>query len=188
MAIKGQLQQSEINKYGFPRIKVSGSWYGADKKAGSISVSDGDIVEFEAYKNDRGYDTFKLPSLKKLATEAAVAASKATPAKQNVKDAYWEDKEARDVAKEPRLAYFGAAKLALQFVDLALRNAAIDAFAKAKPTAKLEVLQALVFEQTQRLIAESYAQEAPTADTRLAGGEEATPTTEDAPEGDDKWK
>lgn len=171
--IKGQLQGTEVSKFGYPRMRVSGTWYGADKK-GAVSASEGDMVEFDVFKNDRGYDTFKLQSVKKLSEEAA-AKSKAAPAPGSVKDTYWADKEAKDAAKEPRISYYAASERAIQFVALAQSVGALTALAKAKDTAKLEVLTALVDEQTQRLLTASYAQAPsgqPTTAAPLAAADE----------------
>lgn len=172
--IKGELSSVETNKWGFLRIQVSGTWYGSDSKKGSApAVAGGDMVEFDAYKNDKGYDTFKFQSLKKLATPAAVAASTAKAAPVNPKDTYWADKEAADKAKEPKIAYFAASERAIQFASLALANGAVSAFAKAKDTAKLEILTAFVDEQTQRILLASYGQKAPAIGAALAATETA---------------
>lgn len=188
MSIKGQLQKAEPNKYGYVQITVAGNRYGADKKGVLSGIADGDLVEFEAFKNDRGYDTFKFQSLKKL-TEAQAAVSKAAPAPTNPKDTYWADKEANDKAKEPRVSYYAAIERAIQFADVALRNGALTAFAKAKDTAKLEILTAFVDEQTQRIIAAAYSQAAPTVGLNHTVEVVAEPHLDsDDVEGDSKWK
>lgn len=187
MSIKGQVQSAELNKFGYPRIKVSGAWYGADSKKGKFDVKEGDFIEIEAFKNDRGYDTFKLLSLRVLPNETAVANSKATPAPANNKDAYWEKKEASDAAKEPRISFYAAYERSVHFVDLALRNGAIGAYAKAKDTSKLEILTALVDEHTQRILSASYAQGAPILDVKTEQPE-TSEADEGGEEGDSQWK
>lgn len=168
MSIKGQVQAREINDYGYLRLKVSGTWYGADKK-GDSPAAVGEIIEFEAYKNTKNYDTFKLSSLKKVA--GAVKGAPVNPGPTASKDEYWAKKEANDAAKEPRISYYAASERAIQFVDLALRNGAIAAFAKSKETAKLDVLTALVDEQTQRILTASYNQAAVVPETSGDGSQ-----------------
>jgi hypothetical protein len=190
MSIKGQLQATEMNDYGYARIKVSGKFYGADKK-GEIEVSVGDMVEFDAYdktgNNGKVYAQFKSQSLKKIA--AAKAGAKVDTGPAASKDEYWSKKEANDAAKEPRIQYMAAFERAVQFVDLAFRAGALAAFDKAKPTAKLEALQALVDEQTQRIVAASYAQGvAGKAPANKAPEEETETATEGEEEGEEQWK
>lgn len=184
MTIKGQLQARELNQYGYLRLKVSGTWYGADKK-GDSPAAVGEIVEFEPYKNAKGYDTFKSPSLKKVAN--AVLGAKVDTGPTASKDEYWAKKEANDAAKEPRISYYAASERAIQFVALAFQTGSLTALTKAKDTAKLEVLTALVDEQTQRILNASYDQAVPeaienvTAVDAAAGAEETT-------EGEAEWK
>jgi hypothetical protein len=181
MAIKGTLTKFETNNYGYSVIWVQGTRYGSDKK-GTINAQAGDTVEFEAFnkpdKNDanKSWPTFQYQTFRKLASvpasapDAAVAASPAAKVVHGStafgnRDSYWADKEARDIEKdkryqteiEPRIVFQSAFKLAVDFVDLAIRNGAFAALEKAKPTAKLEILQAFVSEQASRIIAEAYA-------------------------------
>lgn len=183
MTIKGQLQAKEINDYGYARIKVAGSWYGADKK-GEVSGEAGDIVEFEPYKNAKGYDTFKSVSFKKVAGKPAGSGPVDTGPVAS-KDEFWAKKEARDVARDPQIAYQGAYDRALTFADLALRNGAFGAFEKAKPTAKLAILEAFVAEYADKILGLVYAVKIPTgpAYAEPAGDTE----TETADEESDKW-
>jgi hypothetical protein len=160
MSIKGALQAVKMNDYGYASIKVSNTWYGGDKKGEITSVKEGDIVEFDNYKNAKNYDTFKTPSLKKIAAKVAGTVVDKGPVAS--KDEYWSAKETRDLAVEPRINYFAALDRAISFVDLALRNGAIKAYEKAKDTGKLETLSALVYETTQRMIKEAYEQKIPT--------------------------
>jgi hypothetical protein len=190
MTIKGTLTKFETNNYGYTVIWVQGTRYGSDKK-GTIQAQVGDTVEFEAFnKPDKSdpnkswptfqYQTFRksqnndgLVSVPVSAAVAAVAAS--SPAKMvhgasaNNRDSYWSDKEARDIKKderyqaeiEPRIVFQSSYKLAVDFVDLALRNGAFAALEKAKPTAKLEILQAFVSEQALRIMGDAYAASVP---------------------------
>lgn len=174
--IKGQVQSRELNNYGFLRIKVSGKWYGADKK-GEHPVQAGELVEFDSYLKDNKYETFKFQSLKKIEGAKAGAAIDKGPAAS--KDEYWADKEARDVAKEPRINFYAAFERATGFVALAFQVGALKSLAGAKETTKLDILTALVDEQTQRILNASYAQEAPDVD-----GDEAEADTADAPSDD----
>lgn len=163
MSIRGAIQAKEINDYGYARIKVSGTWYGGDKK-GDISsdIGPGDIVEFEAYDKAGGgkvFKNFKSQSLKKVAAARAGAPVDKGPVAS--KDEYWANKEARDAAKDPQIAYQGAYDRALTFTSLALANGAFDALAKAKPVAKLEILQAFVDEQAARILGLVYSAKVP---------------------------
>lgn len=190
MSIKGAIQSKEINDYGYARIKVSGTWYGGDKK-GDISsdIGPGDIVEFEAYdkpgNGGKVFKNFKSQSLKKVA--AAKAGAKIDKGPTASKDEYWAKKEANDAAKEPRISYFAAYDRAVQFADLALRNGAFDALAKAKPTSKLEALQAFVAEQALRIMAEAYAAETPGAVEGGARQEVEEDDKAETEEGETEW-
>lgn len=177
--ITGIVQTTDTNQYGFTRYKVSSSWYGADAK-GPPRASEGDKVTFEAFdkagKDGRVWATIKLATFKKLASDPSVNTNSANPSNPNAgaatkgngatysagsRDSYWADKAKTDEAKEPRIAYFAALDRAIAFVDLALRNGAIKAYEAAKATGKLEVLTALVYETTQRIMAEAYTQAVP---------------------------
>lgn len=193
MSIKGDLQVNSVNDYGYPRIKVAGVWYGADKKGDIKHLAIETMVEFETFKNAKGYDTFKIASIKaydgpvsvpaKAAPKAFTTAYKVTGGK----DTYWADKEARDVSKEPKIAYFAAFERALLFVTLAHTTGALSALAKAKDSSKLDILLALVDEQTQRIFDASYAQE--TAGKNKARAVEVETAKEIATEADnsDTW-
>lgn len=190
MSIKGAIQSKEINDYGFARIKVSGTWYGGDKK-GDISseIHSGDIVEFEAYekegKNGKFYSSFKSQSLKKVSAAKAGAPVDKGPVAS--KDEYWATKEARDIAKDPQIAYQGSYDRALTFADLALRNGAFDALAKAKPTARLEVLQAFVEEQAVRIMGLVYAAQVPAKTAQPTSAVDASEETEEEVEDETSW-
>lgn len=166
MSIKGAIQSKEVNDYGYVRIKVSGTWYGGDKK-GDISgeIRSGDIVEFDAFdktgNNGKVYPQFKFQSLKKVAAAKAGAPVDKGPVAS--KDEYWQAKEANDQAKEPRISYHAAYERALVLTDLALRNGAFDALSKAKPTLKLEILQAFVADQADHIMGLVYAAKVPKA-------------------------
>lgn len=177
MSIKGAIQSKEVNDYGYSRIKVSGSFYGGDKK-GDISpdISLGDIVEFEAYEktgsNGKVYQTFKFQSLKKVA--GAKVGAKVDTGPTASKDEYWAKKESQDAVKEPRISYQAAYDRALTFTDLAIRNGAFDALSKAKPTAKLEILQAFVAEQADHIMGLVYSAKVPTVKDSAPTAEQAT--------------
>jgi uncharacterized membrane protein YgcG len=158
--IKGTLQTSKTNDYGYTSIKVGGQWYGGDKK-GDIKVGEGELVEVEVYENNKGFKTYKSQSLKKVAGSKP-AEGPVNKGPTASKDEYWAAKEARDAAVEPRINYFAALDRAITFVDVALRNGALVAFTKAKDPQKLDVLIALVGETTQRMIKEAYEQSIPT--------------------------
>ncbi len=191
--IKGQIKQSEMNQYGFFRMNVSGTWYGADKK-GPVSVADGDFVEFEAFQkagnNGKVFNNFKFQSLKKVdgvaPPAAAAPAARASAPSSSGRDAYWSDKEANDRAKDPRISYQAAYERALIFTDLALRNGALGAFAKAKDTAKLAILEAFVTEQADKIMALVYAAKVPSPKKEEQPA--AAATTEEAEESADEGK
>lgn len=207
MSIKGQLQSAEVNDWGYARIKVSGTYYGADKK-GQISVAVGDLVEFEAYdkagNNGKTYPTFKFTTIKKVAGGEASQAgsgnsvgearsgSVAVPLQKSVqpsavgRDSYWADKEANDKAKDPRISYQASYERAILFTDLAIRNGAFDALAKAKPTARLEILQAFVAEQADHIMGLVYAAKVPSAKPAEPKAGEAEQEADD-PEQQESW-
>lgn len=193
MTINGQLTKFETNNYGYSVIWVKGTRYGSDKK-GTINAQVGDEVSFEAFNKpdnkdqNKSWPTFQFQTFRKV--DGAVAtpgnagavsgvAANNVPASASTKitlvaggrDAYWSDKEARDIEKderyqtetEPRIVFQSSYKLAVAFADLALRNGAFAALEKAKPTAKLEILQAFVSEQATRIMGEAYAAQQPSA-------------------------
>lgn len=160
--IKGQLQASETNDWGYPRVKVSGTWYGADAKV-AVGAEVGALIEFDAYqkpgKNGKSFNNYKAQSLKVV--KAAEAGVKVDTGPVASKDEYWSKKEANDLAKEPRISYFAAVERAIQFTELALANGAFEALSKAKPVKKLEILEAFVAEQAHRLMVDAYSAEVP---------------------------
>lgn len=167
--IKGPIQSISTNDWGYVSIKVNGTFFGADKK-GSVSVGEDDFVEFEAFdkpgKNGKAYPTFKFPTLRKIAAPTQVQDN--TPSNggykppKNDKEDYWQNKGKEDAAKEPRIVYLAAYERAVKFADLALRNGAFAALEKAKPAAKLEVLQAFVHDQALQIMVDTYSAELPT--------------------------
>lgn len=183
--IKGQLQDLQVNDWGYARVKVSGTYYGADKK-GAVNVAVGDFVELDAYEktgtNGKQYPTFKYQSIKKVEDTGRSIASAATlvPAisgatasrpvvtvpyavEAQLRAAYWAGKEAKDDARDPRISYQGAYDRALTFADLALRNGAFAALGKAKDTAKLGILEAFVSEYADKIMQQTYAAQVPKA-------------------------
>lgn len=173
MTIKASLQAIGEPKFGFVGIKVGGKWYGCDQKNFSPPAAIGDIVEFEEFSNAKGYATYKSQGFKKVATAAASGSSDTNAGNGSVSSGrvvnetagnrqdYWTAKGSEDAKRDPRISYFASLERAIQFVDLALRNGAIGAYEKAKATGKLEVLTALVYETTQRIMAEAYTQAVP---------------------------
>jgi hypothetical protein len=183
VSVKGQVQKREVNKYGYLRLKISGAWYGADKK-GDHPVVEGDVVEVDAYQNEKGFETFKLASLRKVSGATAGKAVDQGPVAS--KDEYWAAKEARDLEKEPRINYYAAFERAVLFTQLAIAAGAFEAIKKAKETAKLDILTAFVDEQTQRILAGSYSQEAPEVGGET-GADATEETSEASSEDDGKW-
>src|ERR1700761_3735816 len=192
--IIGIVQTTKTNDYGFTSYKVSSTWYGADTK-GPARASEGEKVSFEAFdkpgKDGRVWPTIKLATFKKVASGSSESStpstttrtsSAATKSNANVggRDNYWADKGAEDAKRDPRISYFASLERAIQFVDLAMRNGAIGAYEKAKATGKLEVLTALVYETTQRIMSEAYSQEVPKPSTKQSTAAEATATPDQA--------
>lgn len=192
MSIKGQLTKAETNQWGFTTIWVSGTRYGSDKK-GTYPAQVGDIVEFEAYEkagNDgRTWPTVKFASLRKVAatlvdTGNNAGANSGTPSRgapqvAQSKDGYWSEKEANDKAKDPRISYQASYERAILITDLAIRNGAFDALAKAKPTARLEILQAFVAEQADKIMGLVYSAKVP-SDKAQPKAEEAEQEADEA--------
>lgn len=199
MSIKGQLQDLQVNDWGYARVKVSGTYYGADKK-GAVNVAVGDTVELEAYDktgtNGKSYPTFKYQSLRKLEGVAAATAvvpgavvpsnaRSATPSAAG-RESYWSDKAAEDAKRDPRISYQGAYDRALTFADLALRNGAFLAFGKAKDTAKLGILEAFVSEYADKIMQQTYAATVPAAKATPVVADETADTIGDG-ESEAQW-
>lgn len=184
MTIKGTLQTTKTNDYGFTAVKMGGAWYGADKKGFKPEATEGQLVEFEAFKNAKGYDTYKTTTFKVVAGavesvgvkygDGASSVGSGTNAAAGNREGYWQAKGSEDAKRDPRISYFASLERAIQFVDLALRNGAIGAYEKAKATGKLEVLTALVYETTQRIMREAYTQEVPKAEATKQPASEPT--------------
>ena len=199
--IKAALQAVKVNNYGYASIKVGGAWYGADKSKFVPDAQEGDLVEFEGFKNPKGYDTYKTQTFKKVAGGAAkpdggsgqvspgsasTAQRTGAPSSAGSRDTYWADKAKSDEAKQPQIAYQAAYERALGFTDLALRNGAFDALAKAKPTGRLEILQAFVDEQAERIMKAVYAAEVPKAEQAKAAKAVAEAVVEEPTE-EETW-
>lgn len=176
MSIKGNVQTTKTNDWGYTSYKVSSTWYGADSK-GPPRASEGELVEFEAFdkpgQGGKVYPTIKLATFRKVAAQTTVESPGATgnsnakssgnvsSQSSGTRDTYWSDKAAEDAKKDPRIAYQSSYDRAISFVDLAIRNGAFEALGKAKQTAKLEILQAFVDEQAERIMRQVYVAKVP---------------------------
>lgn len=200
MTIRGTLEKIETNNWGFTAIRVSGTRYGSDKK-GVVSASVGDLVSFEAFEkpstkgDGKSWPTFVFQSFKKEGSGGnGNAATGATPgvrtaqvsSSAGTRDTYWSDKAAEDAKKGPQIAFQAAYERAIRFTDLALRNGAFDALAKAKPTGRLEILQAFVDEQAERIMKAVYAAEVPKAEQAKAAKAVAEAVVEEPTE-EETW-
>lgn len=163
MTIKGQFTKQETNTYGYTTIWVAGTRYGSDKK-GAIAAVSGDLVSFEAYekpgKDGRTWPTFQYSTFKKEAAAAAVAAA---PEAEVFRAKAYVPKPDPWAEKDPRISFFASNERAIQLVDLYIKHGALESLAKAKPTMRKEIIDALVFETTERLMAQAYAAAVPTA-------------------------
>ena len=198
MSVVGIIETTNTNDWNFTSYKVSNTWYGADRK-GPPRASEGDKVSFEAYdkpgKDGRTYPTIKLATFKKLAKEAAEQqeAAQARPTGVSGKsypaparDTYWSDKAAEDKLREPRIVYQAAYERAIQFVDLVIRNGAFTALEKAKPAAKLGIIEAFVNEQTDKILRQAFAATLPKPETSKPADEPAE-LESDLPETNEAW-
>lgn len=170
--ITGIVQTTRTNDYGYTSYKISSTWYGGDSK-GPARASEGEKVTFEAFdkpgQGGKVYPTIKLATFKKVSastnsnatTSASVSSGSSQAGSAGTRDSYWADKEAKDAVREPRITYQASYERALLFVDLAIRNGAFESLAKAKPPARLEILQAFVDEQAGRIMKNVYAAEVP---------------------------
>lgn len=157
--VSGILEGSNRNKFGFYGLLVDGKWHGAGKK--DPGVSKGDFVEFEAYDNAKGYSTIKGEVTKKAAPKSNGATRPA-----GGREDYWTNKAAVDAAKDPRIAYQGARKIAVTEADFYIRSGAVKL--PAKPADVLAALQALVDDTAERIMYLSYIAVEPdlTAETK----------------------
>jgi hypothetical protein len=184
--ITGTIQTTKTNDWGFTSYKVNGVWYGADAK-GPPRASEGESVAFEDFqksgKDGRQWPTIKLATFRKVAAQAPAAhpsgmgtgAAASHPVAHSSRDSYWTDKAISDAAKDPRISLQGAYKVAVEFLPIALANGALPDFAKAKPVQKLEILQAFLDEEAQRIHTASYAAKVPTVSD---DGDKSNPVTE----------
>lgn len=202
MSIKGSLQTTKTNDYGFTSIKMGGAWYGSDKKNFKPDAQEGDLIEFEAFKNAKGYDTYKAQSFKRLRESTNSESAGSNTATSNVRvdagvsgkgfstggtrDTYWADKAKADEAKDPRIVYQSSYERAILFTDLAIKNECFEALKKAKPTAKLDILEKFVGEQAARIMAEVYAAAVPTA-PKAAPATVSDLPEEEKEETDENW-
>lgn len=176
--ITGIVQTSKTNDYGYTSYKVSSTWYGSDSK-GPPRASEGEKVSFEAFdkpgKEGRVFPTIKLATFKKVSgggsTEQPASSGvsvgrvshRRRPLASGTRDNYWADKATEDSKRDPRIVYQSSYERAILFVDLAIKNGAFDALAKAKPTSRLEILTALVDEQAERIMKSVYQARVPSS-------------------------
>lgn len=141
------------NKGGFFSIKIGDTWHGAGKARPPFEK--GANVSFEAYVKDGKYSTIKGP-ISAVGSGSTSTGPSTTKSTYQAKDDYWAAKEKYDrEVVQPRITYLAAFERAVGFADLALRNGALAALEKAKPVEKLDILQAFVDEQTDKIIAKS---------------------------------
>lgn len=205
MSIKGNVQTTKTNDWGYTSYKVSSTWYGADSK-GPPRASEGELVEFEAFdkpgQGGKVYPTIKLATFKKISAPAAGLDSNAQgSAAANTgksgsavstnsgpsRDTYWSDKAAEDAKKDPRIVYQSSYDRAISFVDLAIRNGAFEAMGKAKQTAKLEILQAFVDEQAERIMRQVYVAKVPEPGNKGTTTEQVATDLPAQPELESDW-
>jgi hypothetical protein len=136
--------------------------------------SQGDAVQFEIGNNNTvvGDSVVKLEASVQTAPPAATggggqrswSGGGGYKAKQAEKDAYWSDKEARDIERErrqheivePRITWSSARTAAIDVVGLALQHDAI-AFGNAAKGAKLGMILDFVDEVSARFYSQSMA-------------------------------
>lgn len=124
MSVKGVVDRvsEKDGKYGKMfslKLRDSDTWYGL-KGAKYMPVKPGQLVEFEAAQNDRGYWDADGRGVKVLQDAVAEApAARAVAAGATVtKDDYWRRREDRDLLND-QLRNVGAARnTAIAFVDL----------------------------------------------------------------------
>jgi hypothetical protein len=139
--IEGQVAVAKKNDFGFWSVKIEGdkNWYGAGKF--SPGVEKGDMVSFQAYENDKGYQTIK-GKVKKTGTAQKTAGG----GKAGGTD--WD-------AKDARISYQGARKIAVTEVQAYLAAGALKLPAKQPDI--LAAVQALIDETAIRIHELSYA-------------------------------
>lgn len=168
--IEGQVGVARKNDYGFWSIKLEDNktWYGAGKWP--PGVEKGDKVSFQAYENDKGFMTIK-GKIKKTGS----APAKAAGGKAGGPD--WD-------AKDSRISYQGAHKIAVFQVDLLLKNGAIKLPAKQPDI--MAAVNALVEETATRIFELSYAAKTPTAKPKAKAVDPEAPPADDEAEGEDE--
>lgn len=123
-----------------------------------------------------------LPSLKVVSAGTAPTRAPTPQASSGSKDQYWNDKEARDIAKEkryqnvdvPRMTFCGAQDTAVRVVEMALAQGALKL--GTKDSAKLDIL----LESIQKVALDLFYKRinAPTMEEVLTGGDEAGAETD----------
>jgi hypothetical protein len=107
------------------KLRDTDTWYGL--KGAKPRFVEGNLIEFEAHQNARGYWDADGRSVRVLeATVAAAPAARAVAGAQPVgKDDYWKRKEERDLTND-QLRNIGAARnTAIAFVDLLAKYEAV---------------------------------------------------------------
>ena len=186
--ISGEVQYVKKNDYGFWSVKVDDVWYGAGKA--NPGVSEGDEVEFSAYENDKGYMQVKGKIKGGSGPSKASGGGSGGGGKFKGKSGGGGgNKPAVDWdAKDARISYQGAHKIAVTEVQLLLTNGAIKL--PTKQTDIMGAIQALVDETAQRIFALSYAAKQPSpilakAAKAKAEAKDAHPDTDEGTEDDD---
>lgn len=157
---KGRLSKiTDPNKGGYVSLVVDDVYYGAEAK-GTPPFKAGDVIEFDWYLKQDKYRTIK-GQVKKCEDVATPSASNGPSTGKSggyvsPKDKYWEDKDIYDkTVVQPRITYLAAYERALGFTDIVLREKAIPGLEKAKPEARLEIIQNFVSEITDAIIERS---------------------------------
>lgn len=158
--VKGRLSKiTDPNKGGYVSLVVDDVYYGAEAK-GTPPFKAGDVIEFDFYLKQDKYRTIK-GQVKKCEDVATPQPSTGPSTAKSggyvsAKDQYWADKETYDKeVVQPRITYLAAYERALGFTDIVLREKAIPGLEKAKPEARLEIIQNFVVEITDQIIERS---------------------------------
>lgn len=179
--IKGEVEATKKNDYGFWGIKVNGEWYGAGKS--NPRVSEGDSVSFFAFENDKGYQTIKGKVTKLSDGGGKPSTSKPKPAGGgNNREDYWTNKAVIDAQVQPRITYQGAYKIAGQVAEAAVRLGFFPLIAKAKEKEQFDLFLKLVEEIAERIFNKTYLAVAPKNKPVTSAADEDASSDEQASE------
>jgi hypothetical protein len=177
--VKGVVQEAGTNKFGYYFLKTNGTTYGFFKTDPKCHT--GDVVEFVATQNDKGYWNGKgnvtnhgQPAAPVMTSAPAIPTQRA-PSNTLSKDDYWVNREARDLDTQKRIQFQASRNASIAFVDLLLKYDAVQFAAKSTKENKADAIEGLVNHYTMEFNDATTALSCEVEEVKVEGGTEDWP-------------